>query len=249
MPITFMSPTTETNVRGLGWDLDSAYSANRGELLPLGSFGHTGFTGTSLWLDPATQLYVVFLSSRVHPDGTGDVTPLRARVATITASALTDISPAVLRELAWTREPAAPAPTAAPVRASLPPVQVGVDLLRAQGFAPLKGLRVGLLTNHTGRTRDGSATIDVLAAAADVKLTTLFSPEHGIRGILDTAVPSSRDEKTGLPIQSLYGSTMKRPIVVRPAAIALASPTCRRPSATGRSLVRSITWSMSRSEI
>src|SRR5467141_1214146 len=57
----------EPNVRGLGWDLDSVYSANRGELLPLGSFGHTGFTGTSLWIDPATRTYIVFLSNRVHP--------------------------------------------------------------------------------------------------------------------------------------------------------------------------------------
>ena len=85
------TPAGEPNVRGLGWDLDSSYSANRGELLPLGSFGHTGFTGTSLWIDPATRVFVVFLSNRVHPDGTGDVTPLRARVATIVASALTDV--------------------------------------------------------------------------------------------------------------------------------------------------------------
>ena len=55
------------------------YSSNRGELLPIGSFGHTGFTGTSLWIDPATRSYVVFLSNRVHPDGKGDVTPLRAQ--------------------------------------------------------------------------------------------------------------------------------------------------------------------------
>ncbi len=76
----------ERNVRGLGWDMDSTFSSNRGELLPVGSFGHTGFTGTSLWLDPATGMFVVFLSNRVHPDGRGDVTPLRARVATVAAS-------------------------------------------------------------------------------------------------------------------------------------------------------------------
>ena len=55
--------------RGLGWDLDSAYSSNRGELLPVGSFGHTGFTGTSIWVDPLTGVWVIFLSNRVHPDG------------------------------------------------------------------------------------------------------------------------------------------------------------------------------------
>ena len=82
------TPVGEANVRGLGWDLDSSYSSNRGELLPLGSFGHTGYTGTSIWIDPATRAFVVFLSNRVHPDGTGDVPPLRAEVATIVASSV-----------------------------------------------------------------------------------------------------------------------------------------------------------------
>lgn len=198
-------PAAETNVRGLGWDLDSSFSANRGELLPLGSFGHTGFTGTGLWIDPATKLFVVFLSNRVHPDGSGDVTPLRARVATVAASSLIDVPPALERQLAWPRSALAPAvvqPAPPPA-----PVETGIDMLRAGGFAPLKGLRVGLVTNHTGRARDGAATIDVLASAPDVRLTSLFSPEHGIRGIADSAVPSSRDEKTGLPIYSLYGQT------------------------------------------
>ena len=61
------------NTRGLGWDINTSYSANRGELFPLGSFGHTGFTGTSIWIDPASEMFVVFLSNRVHPDGKGDV--------------------------------------------------------------------------------------------------------------------------------------------------------------------------------
>src|SRR3954466_15727158 len=85
------SPSTAPDVRavrGLGWDIDSSYSSNRGELFPIGSFGHTGFTGTSLWLDPRSKSYVIFLSNRVHPDGKGDVTPLRARVATIAAAGL-----------------------------------------------------------------------------------------------------------------------------------------------------------------
>ena len=82
------TPRGMTDVRGLGWDIDSVYSSNRGELFPLGSYGHTGFTGTSLWLDPASKSYVIFLSNRVHPDGKGDVTPLRGRVATVAAAAL-----------------------------------------------------------------------------------------------------------------------------------------------------------------
>jgi uncharacterized protein YbbC (DUF1343 family)/CubicO group peptidase (beta-lactamase class C family) len=202
------SPVGEPNVRGLGWDLDSSYSANRGEFWPLGSFGHTGFTGTSLWIDPATGVYVIFLSNRVHPDGKGDVTPLRARVASIVASSLVNVSPDITHRTAWTRqafESQIPAVPALPVQ----PVMAGIDVLRAGGFAPLKGLRVGLVTNHTGRTRDGVPTIDALVAAPNVTLVALFSPEHGIRGILDASVPSSRDEKTGLPIYSLYGQTQR----------------------------------------
>ncbi len=198
------SPPGEPNVRGLGWDLDSVYSANRGELLPFGSFGHTGFTGTSIWIDPATRVFVVFLSNRVHPDGTGDVTPVRARVATIAASSLTTISSDALRALTFSRQtPGSSTPAAVPAA----PVLTGIDVLRANGFAQLKGLKIGLLTNHTGRARDGAATIDLLASAPGVTLVSLFSPEHGIRGIVDASVPSTRDDKTGLPIHSLYGTT------------------------------------------
>ena len=72
-------------------------------------------------------------------------------------------------------------------------------------------MRVALLTNHTGLTRDGRSTIDVLnspkARSAGVTLVRLFSPEHGIRGLLDEKVPDSVDEKTGLPVRSLYGDT------------------------------------------
>ncbi|MCC7010360.1 MAG: DUF1343 domain-containing protein [Acidobacteria bacterium] len=203
------TPLAESNVRGLGWDLDSSFSSNRGELLPLGSYGHTGFTGTSLWIDPATKVFVVFLSNRVHPNGAGDVTPTRARVATAVAAALTNVAASVA-DARWSRQTFdAPAPAPAPTSA---PVMAGIDVLRAQNYAPLKGLRVGLLTNHTGRARDGVSTIDLLAAAPDVKLVALFSPEHGIRGVLDASVPSSVDDKTKLPIHSLYGQT-QRPTV------------------------------------
>jgi uncharacterized protein YbbC (DUF1343 family)/CubicO group peptidase (beta-lactamase class C family) len=199
------TPEGQTNVRGLGWDMDSSYSANRGELLPIGSFGHTGFTGTSLWVDPITQVFVVFLSNRVHPDGKGDVTPLRARVATIAASAFTTL-PSIdmvgARRAFDSQTLAVPAPAYAPV-------QNGIDVLRATGFAALKGMKVGLLTNHTGRARDGAAAIDALADAPGVTLAALFSPEHGIRGLLDATVPSARDDRTGLPIHSLYGETRR----------------------------------------
>jgi uncharacterized protein YbbC (DUF1343 family)/CubicO group peptidase (beta-lactamase class C family) len=202
------SPSTPAGVRavrGLGWDMDSAYSSNRGELLPPGSFGHTGWTGTSLWIDPRTKVYVVFLSNRVHPDGSGDVTPLRARVATVVGASITDASSIGTKRSAGAH--LAPAGNAAPARRE--PVISGIDVLRAEGFAVLKGRKVGLVTNHTGRARDGATTIDLIHAAKDVQLVALFSPEHGIRGILDEKVPSSRDEKTGLVIHSLYGETRR----------------------------------------
>ena len=202
------TPPGETNVRGFGWDIDSSYAANRGEFFPLGSYGHTGFTGTSIWIDPATRAFVIFLSSRLHPDGKGDVTPLRARVATVVASALVDVPADVTVAGAWNRQRfEAQTPAVAPPPSA--PVLTGIDVLRAESFKRLAGKRVGLVTNHTGRSRDGQATIDLLAAAPGVKLTALFSPEHGIRGILDAAVPSSLDPKTDLPIHSLYGDTRR----------------------------------------
>jgi uncharacterized protein YbbC (DUF1343 family)/CubicO group peptidase (beta-lactamase class C family) len=202
------TPAGEPNVRGFGWDIDSSFSSNRGELLPLGSFGHTGFTGTSIWIDPATQVFVIFLSSRLHPDGRGDVTPLRARVATIVAAALTDAPADVVRAAEFPRRTfAAQTPAVAPPVSA--PVLTGIDVLRADGFTTVAGLRLGLVTNHTGRARDGAATIDLLASAPGAKLVALFSPEHGIRGVLDASVPSSMDERTGLPIHSLYGATRR----------------------------------------
>ena len=200
------TPDLERNTRGLGWDIDSSFSSNRGELMPIGSFGHTGWTGTSLWIDPDTGLFVVFLSNRVHPDGKGDVTPLRARVSTIAASALTSI-PERARQARFTGRDFGPSGTL-PER-EVTPVLSGIDVLRAEGFARLKGKRVGLVTNHTGFARDGATTIDLLFGAPDVKLVSLFSPEHGIRGILDAKVPSSVDEKTKLPIHSLYGESRR----------------------------------------
>ena len=194
-------------VRGLGWDIDSSFSSNRGEMLPIGSFGHTGFTGTSIWIDPVTKVWIIFLSNRVHPDGKGDVTPLRAKIATVVASAITDPPAAALRARLTGGDfgPSGAAP-AAPARG---PVLNGIDVLAAEGFTPLQGRTVGLVTNQTGRSLTGESTIDLLARAPGVKLVALFSPEHGIRGAADEAVSSSRDEKTGLPIYSLYGETRR----------------------------------------
>jgi uncharacterized protein YbbC (DUF1343 family)/CubicO group peptidase (beta-lactamase class C family) len=200
------TPAAMRPVRGLGWDIDTPFSSNRGELLPVGSFGHTGFTGTSIWIDPVTETFVIFLSNRVHPDGSGDVTPLRARISTVVASAVTDVPVPLDASLTGTDFGAQ---GAAPQIAAPTPVLTGIDVLRAESFARLKGRKIGLVTNHTGRAGDGTPTIDLLHEHKDLTVVSLFSPEHGIRGILDEDVPSSRDQKTGLTIHSLYGKTRR----------------------------------------
>lgn len=210
--------------RGLGWDMNTSFSSNRGEFFPLGSFGHTGFTGTSLWLDPTTETFVVFMSNRVHPDGKGDVTPLRARVATIAASAITDTpiekikeaeaeySAQVVAQMPRFMETLRAASVESRTSSNIPDAKVlnGIDVLEKNNFKELNNLRVGLVTNHTGRNLAGMQTIDVLKNATNVKLIALFSPEHGIRGELDQEkITDSKDEKTGLPVYSLYGETRR----------------------------------------
>jgi len=170
--------------RGLGWDIDSSFSGPRGRWFPAGaSFGHTGFTGTLVWIDPGSRTFLIFLSNRVHPTGKGDIGALRRTLGTLAAEAVGRDQGAVLN---------------------------GIDVLVRDQFAPLQGLRIGLITNHSGRDRDGRSTIDLLKAAPGVHLAALFSPEHGIRGQSDANVADTVDEKTGLPIHSLYGASPPR---------------------------------------
>lgn len=207
--------TNNGGTRGLGWDINTTYSSNRGELFPLGSFGHTGFTGTSMWIDPATETFVVFMSNRVHPDGKGDVGPLRGRVASIVAASLTDtaqVDRAREQSANYYSEVVKSLRTFAARNdgsEGSTRVLTGIDVLERDNFKQLAGLRIGLVTNHTGLNRDGRATIDVLSKAPGVKLVALFSPEHGIRGLLDDKVSDSKDETTGLPIYSLYGESRR----------------------------------------
>jgi uncharacterized protein YbbC (DUF1343 family)/CubicO group peptidase (beta-lactamase class C family) len=178
--------TPEGERRGLGWDVDTGFSAPRGDLFGPASFGHTGFTGTSIWIDPDTGVFVILLTSRLYPDGKGATpTRLRREVATLAAQAID-------------RPPFPPGSS---------DVKCGIDVLIDREFTALKGKRVGLVTNHTGRARDGRPTIDVLHKAPGVTLVRLFSPEHGIRGKLDRAVDDATDEATGLPVVSLYGAS------------------------------------------
>lgn len=100
--------------------------------------------------------------------------------------------------------------TAFAAPAAAPRVVIGAERLLTKEFLPLiKGKRIGLVTNHTGLLPDGRHLVDVLHTRKDVKLTTLFGPEHGIRGDQDTHVASGTDAKTGLPVVSLYGKTRK----------------------------------------
>jgi uncharacterized protein YbbC (DUF1343 family)/CubicO group peptidase (beta-lactamase class C family) len=194
--------------RGLGWDIDSPYSGPRGKLFPLGSYGHTGWTGGSLWIDPFSQTFVIFLSNRNHPTEAGNVLPLRRKLGTLAAEAITDFDftnvPGALPP--WTE----PATTNAVTRVNEePPTLNGIDVLERDHFAALQGLRIGLITNHTGHDRKRTPTIDLLKNAPGVQLVALFSPEHGIRGVADEKVGDSVDAATGLPVYSLYGATFK----------------------------------------
>jgi uncharacterized protein YbbC (DUF1343 family)/CubicO group peptidase (beta-lactamase class C family) len=205
------TPPWSPSLRGLGWDIDSAFSAPRGEIFPVGGFGHTGFTGTSVWLDPASRTYVIILSSTQHPAPRPAISSVRSRVATAVAAAV------------GARAATLPAPAAQPGAASLvaraagasrpaprnAQTQSGLDVLAAQNFSPLRGKRVGLITNHTGVDRAGRSAIELLANAEGVKLVALFSPEHGIAGRADEKVASGTHSATGLPLYSLYGDTRR----------------------------------------
>ena len=213
-------PATGTALRGFGWDIDSPFSSNRGTLFPVGSFGHTGFTGTSVWIDPTSDSYVIILSNAIHPNGPTGVTKLRGDIANVVAVALgihadggalaahiTGYNESLSGMRRWA--------------ARNGDVQTGIDVLESDHFAELAALarehgghlRLGLLTNQTGVDSQGRRTIDVLfhdaaAAVPGLKLTTLFSPESGISGSYDRpGIPDSTDAATGLPIISLYGTT------------------------------------------
>jgi uncharacterized protein YbbC (DUF1343 family)/CubicO group peptidase (beta-lactamase class C family) len=176
--------------RSRGWDVDTSFSAPRGEFSRGESFGHTGFTGTSIWIDPPSKTAVIILTNRVHISEKVQVTALRREVANIVA-----------RASRADRDAAA-------VEAK--PVLCGIDVLEREKFQRLKDRKLGLVTNHTGRDRQGKATADVLHTAEELKLVALFSPEHGIRGELDQSnIVDGTDAKTGLPVFSLYGKRRK----------------------------------------
>lgn len=176
--------------RAPGWDVDTGYSRPRGGF-PLGSFGHTGWTGTFIWIDPSTSSFYFLLSNRVHPQGKGSVVDLQRDLGF------------VVSDILLARDSVAEGVRVNPAGAgdTLP----GIDVLVNRRYALLKGKKIGLITNHTGRDRRGNPTIDLLRSAADVELVRLFSPEHGIAGALDAKIDDSVDQVRGIPIVSLYG--------------------------------------------
>lgn len=212
---TPQQPPTATVLRGFGWDIDSPFSSNRGELMPVGSFGHTGFTGTSMWIDPTTRTFVILLANSVHPRGKGSAVALRAKVATAVAAALPltvgERDELRLKSITGYNE----AQTASRRVASRDgSVQTGIDVLEAHNFDSIRApegkekKKIGVLTNQTGIDRQGRRTIDILAQAPGISLDAIFSPEHGVTGTLDTThVGNSTDAATGVPVYSVYGGS------------------------------------------
>lgn len=223
---TPQQPANAASLRGLGWDIDSPFASNRGELLPVGSYGHTGFTGTSLWIDPVTDTYIILLTNAVHPRGGKSVVSLRTRLATAVASSLA-LTVSEQDKLRLARITGYNESLMAGHRLSTRNgnVKLGIDVLEDHGFRELHAnadhpVRVGLVTNQTGVDSQGHRTADVLAHAPGVKLAVIFTPEHGIAGRLDTTeIGNSKDDATGAAIESVYGNTDEKR---RPSPAAMA---------------------------
>jgi len=198
------TPPDQPVLRGLGWDIDSPYSSNRGELFPIGSYGHTGFTGTSIWIDPSTQTYVILLANSVHPDARPSLVPIRAKVATIVAASVGIKARGVT--LTGYNETLSGAGIHREIERN-GDTKTGLDVLAEQNFRPFAGKRIGLITNQTGIDRQGRRNIDVMKAAG-IDVAALFSPEHGIASAEDReGIGDAVDPATGVKIFSLYGST------------------------------------------
>ncbi len=195
--------------RGLGWDIRSPYSRIFNAAFPKGSFGHTGYTGTAMWIDPCSQTFMIILTSRLHPNGKGNVKPLRAKTAAAVAAAVPMGPPALA---AWDDADLDPVMTGYGASDRPDRVRPGIEVLAASGFAPLVGKRIGVITNHTGIDASGRSTLKLLLRAPGVKVRAIFSPEHGLSGALDEKVASGKDPATGLHVYSLYGK------VTRPTA-------------------------------
>lgn len=195
--------------RGLGWMTTAPFAPNREQLLPFGAYGHYGYTGTMLWIDPVSGIYILVLTNRVHPDGKGDADPLRRGVLAIVA----DANPRLSAEQIFAARPELSAyyqhATEHPQGLSIAKVATGLNVLETEKFQPLQGMRVGVITNQTGVDAAGNGIVSLLYKAQNVKFTAIFSPEHGINGNQDSKIASGTDTGTGLPVYSLYGETRR----------------------------------------
>ncbi len=192
--------TVPGGLRGLGWDKRTSFSSNRGDLLSSSAFGHGGFTGNVLWIDPDLDLFFIFLSNRVHPNGKGSVNQLAGKIANVVAASITKRVTEKMVEEKGNSE----------TNRLRAPVLTGLDVLERNSFRELANQRVGLITNHTGRNQKGQSAVTLLLNAPKVQLKILFSPEHGFEGKLDIAkVSDSQDKGTGIKIHSLYGETRR----------------------------------------
>ncbi|HSH14247.1 MAG TPA: exo-beta-N-acetylmuramidase NamZ domain-containing protein, partial [Desulfurivibrionaceae bacterium] len=202
------SPEGGDKLRGLGWELGPVFATNLEELPTFGSFGHKGYTGTEIRIDPVRGVYLIILTNRVYLNGKGDAQPLRKNIGELLAGSLGPLPPQPL-QTAGDADPGSGS-AAGGNSASRAEVRTGIDVLREEDFTALAGLRVGLITNHTGLDREGRRTLDLVRQAANLQLVALFSPEHGLAGTRDELIASSTESASGLPVYSLYGKD-KRP--------------------------------------
>jgi uncharacterized protein YbbC (DUF1343 family) len=196
------SPPDRMPLRGLGWEIGSISSSNDNGFLTHGSYGHLGYTGTSLWIDPFSKTYVIILTNRVHPDGKGDVKAIRTNIKKIISSSLEKIY--FRTGAVSSKSVTGCSDTEQSTRKDK--LKTGIDILKEKKFAPLSGMNVGLITNHSGRNSSGKRTIDLLFKAKNLKLKAIFSPEHGLFGNNEGNQNNSfREPETGLTVYSLYG--------------------------------------------
>jgi uncharacterized protein YbbC (DUF1343 family)/CubicO group peptidase (beta-lactamase class C family) len=206
----FIEPATPADqpiLRGLGWDLDSPFSSNRGELYPIGSFGHTGFTGTSMWMDPTTNSFIILLTNSVHPHRGKSLSSLRSRIATAVAADFGVNTPNSVSLTGYNETI-----SGAGIHRKIDrngETFTGLDVLEQSRFLPFQGKRIGLITNQTGLNRQGHRNVDQMLAAG-IHAVRLFSPEHGITGTQDTNVNSGIHPTTHLPVISLYQPHQRR---------------------------------------
>ncbi len=203
------SPPGKKRLYGLGWDIDPAFIDLGGMATTNRSYDHLGYTGTGIWIDPSTRTFIILLTNRVHPDGRGDVKALRRDVKEVVAKALVASAQAGPPDPVPLHPPVAVAQEAKAGSPDIAGLRTGIDVLVRNRFAPLSGMRIGLITNHTGVDGRGQQTLELLRHAPGVQLKAIFSPEHGLTGTADAPIPSSLEKTTGLPIYSLYGSSKK----------------------------------------